>query len=71
MSLYCAGSHYEDGVIDYELFYEHAHQFMAASFIEVGGRTGLGYRDTAQDAMTIPTPTWKCAGSGFCSSSRG
>ena len=54
MSLYCAGSHYEDGVIDYELFYEHAHQFMAASFIEVGGRTGLGYRDTAQDAMTIP-----------------
>lgn len=25
-----------------------------ASFIEVGGRTGLGYRDTAQDAMTVP-----------------
>lgn len=25
-----------------------------ASFIEVGGRTGLGCRDTAQDAMTIP-----------------
>ena len=25
-----------------------------ASFIEVGGRTGLGYRDTAQDAMTMP-----------------
>jgi N,N'-diacetylchitobiose phosphorylase len=25
-----------------------------ASFIELGGRTGLGYRDTAQDAMTIP-----------------
>ncbi len=25
------------------------------SFIEVGGRTGLGYRDTAQDAMTIPS----------------
>ncbi len=24
-----------------------------ASFIEVGGRTGLGYRDTAQDAMCI------------------
>lgn len=24
-----------------------------ASFIEVGGRTGLGYRDTAQDAMTL------------------
>ena len=24
------------------------------SFIEVGGRVGLGYRDTAQDAMTIP-----------------
>ena len=32
MSLYCAGSSYEDGVIDYELFYEHAHQFMAATF---------------------------------------
>ncbi|MDR0821631.1 MAG: N,N'-diacetylchitobiose phosphorylase [Oscillospiraceae bacterium] len=32
-----------------------------ASFIEVGGRTGLGYRDTSQDAMTIPhsNPT-KC-----------
>ncbi len=31
-----------------------------ASFIEVGGRTGLGYRDTAQDAMcVIPSnPTW-------------
>ncbi len=25
-----------------------------ASFIEVGGRVGLGYRDTAQDAMAIP-----------------
>lgn len=24
-----------------------------ASFIEVGGRTGLGYRDTSQDAMTV------------------
>lgn len=24
-----------------------------ASFVEVGGRTGLGYRDTAQDAMTV------------------
>lgn len=24
-----------------------------ASFIEVGGRTGLGYRDTAQDAMSV------------------
>lgn len=24
------------------------------SFIEVGGRTGLGYRDTAQDSMTVP-----------------
>ena len=32
MSLYCAGSRYEDGIIDYELFYEGAHQFMAASF---------------------------------------
>ncbi|WP_310603542.1 GH36-type glycosyl hydrolase domain-containing protein [Anaerosporobacter sp.] len=32
-----------------------------ASFIELGGRTGLGFRDTAQDAMTIPhsNPT-KC-----------
>ena len=25
-----------------------------ASFVEVGGRTGLGYRDTAQDAMCVP-----------------
>ncbi|MGI6085906.1 MAG: GH36-type glycosyl hydrolase domain-containing protein [Acetivibrionales bacterium] len=25
-----------------------------ASFIEVGGRTGIGYRDTAQDSMAIP-----------------
>lgn len=25
-----------------------------ASFVEVGGRTGLGYRDTAQDAMSVP-----------------
>ncbi|MGB8644228.1 MAG: N,N'-diacetylchitobiose phosphorylase [Anaerolineae bacterium] len=25
-----------------------------ASFVEVGGRTGLGYRDTAQDVMSIP-----------------
>lgn len=32
-----------------------------ASFIEVGGRTGLGYRDTAQDAMCIPH-----AESGMC-----
>ena len=24
-----------------------------ASFIEVGGRTGLGYRDTAQDVMSV------------------
>ena len=32
MSLYCAGSSCADGIIDYELFYEHARQFMAASF---------------------------------------
>jgi N,N'-diacetylchitobiose phosphorylase len=25
-----------------------------ASFIEVGGRTGLGYRDTSQDIMSVP-----------------
>ncbi len=25
-----------------------------ASFIEVGGRTGLGYRDTSQDALSVP-----------------
>ncbi|QNK41747.1 GH36-type glycosyl hydrolase domain-containing protein [Caproicibacter fermentans] len=25
-----------------------------ASFIEVGGRTGLGFRDTSQDAMAVP-----------------
>lgn len=33
------------------------------SFIEVGGRVGLGYRDTAQDAMTIPhSEPEKCRG---------
>ena len=33
------------------------------SFIEVGGRVGLGYRDTAQDAMTIPHSNLeKCRG---------
>lgn len=32
-----------------------------ASFIEVGGRTGLGYRDTAQDAMcVIPSNPAQC-----------
>ncbi|MDR0486737.1 MAG: N,N'-diacetylchitobiose phosphorylase, partial [Treponema sp.] len=32
-----------------------------ASFIEVGGRTGLGYRDTSQDAMcVIPSNPQKC-----------
>ena len=32
-----------------------------ASFIEVGGRTGLGYRDTSQDAMcVIPSNPEKC-----------
>lgn len=32
-----------------------------ASFIEVGGRTGLGYRDTAQDTMCVPhTNKEKC-----------
>ena len=32
-----------------------------ASFIEVGGRTGLGYRDTAQDAMcVIPSNPGQC-----------
>jgi N,N'-diacetylchitobiose phosphorylase len=25
-----------------------------ASFVEVGGRTGLGYRDTSQDVMAVP-----------------
>ena len=32
-----------------------------ASFIEVGGRTGLGYRDTSQDVMAVPhTNPGKC-----------
>ncbi|MDZ7313847.1 MAG: N,N'-diacetylchitobiose phosphorylase [candidate division KSB1 bacterium] len=32
-----------------------------ASFIEVGGRTGLGFRDTAQDVMSVPhTNPEKC-----------
>lgn len=36
MSLYCSGSSCEDGIIDCELFYEHAHQFMASSFVPDG-----------------------------------
>ena len=36
MSLYCARSSCQDGIIDYELFYEHAHQFMTASFAPDG-----------------------------------
>ena len=83
--MYCAGSSYEDGIIEHDLFYEEfGYQYFTmsekpdegmntmintwtlyqseinvmfsrfASFIEVGGRTGLGYRDTTQDAMTIP-----------------
>jgi N,N'-diacetylchitobiose phosphorylase len=32
-----------------------------ASFVEVGGRTGLGYRDTSQDVMAVPhTNPAKC-----------
>ena len=32
-----------------------------ASFVEVGGRTGLGYRDTSQDVMAVPhTNPEKC-----------
>ncbi len=32
-----------------------------ASFIEVGGRTGIGYRDSSQDAMAVPhTNPGKC-----------
>lgn len=32
-----------------------------ASFVEVGGRTGLGYRDTAQDVLSVPhTNPAKC-----------
>ncbi len=32
-----------------------------ASFVEVGGRTGLGYRDTSQDVMSVPhTNPAKC-----------
>jgi N,N'-diacetylchitobiose phosphorylase len=32
-----------------------------ASFIEVGGRTGLGYRDTSQDVLSVPhTNPAKC-----------
>ena len=51
MSLYCAGSDYADGIIDYELFYEHAHQFMAAC-------------GTASSAPTArrPTPSWWSGG---------
>ncbi|MEG2421067.1 MAG: N,N'-diacetylchitobiose phosphorylase, partial [Oscillospiraceae bacterium] len=31
MSLYAAGSDFADGIIDYELFYEGAHQYMAST----------------------------------------
>ena len=43
MSLYCAGSSYEDGIIDYELFYEGAHQFMAATFTDLVLRVALAF----------------------------
>ena len=36
MSLYCAGCDCEDGIIDYELFYEHEHYFLASSFAPDG-----------------------------------
>lgn len=36
MSLYCAGSSYSDGIIDYELFYEKQHRYMTAGFIPDG-----------------------------------
>jgi N,N'-diacetylchitobiose phosphorylase len=37
-----------------------------SSFIEVGGRTGLGYRDTAQDAMCIPHAEPEMCGRRLC-----
>ena len=37
-----------------------------SSFIEVGGRTGLGYRDTAQDAMCIPHAEPGMCGKRLC-----
>lgn len=55
MSLYCSGSSYEDGVIDYELFYEGGHQFMTSDF-EPDGFEALrdcfigAYRDESRPA---------------------
>lgn len=57
MSLYCAGSSYEDGIIDYDLFYEHAHQYMAASFTPDGfdclRDTFLGPYHTESDPLAV------------------
>ena len=50
MSLYCAGNSYADGIIDYELFHEHARQFMASSFRPDGF-------DCLRDSFTGPYRT--------------
>ncbi len=57
MSLYCAGSSYEDGIIDYHLFYEHTHQYMASSFSPDGfdclRDTFLGPYRTETDPLAV------------------
>ncbi len=50
MSVYCAGNSYADGIIDYELFHEHARQFMASSFRPDGF-------DCLRDSFTGPYRT--------------
>ncbi|HWS42081.1 MAG TPA: N,N'-diacetylchitobiose phosphorylase [Pseudoflavonifractor sp.] len=65
MSLYCAGSDYADGIIDYDLFYEHAHQYMAASFAPDGfdclRDTFLGPYRTETDPIAVERGA--CSGS--------
>lgn len=65
MSLYCAGSSYKDGIIDYDLFYEHAHQYMASSFAPDGfdclRDTFLGPYRTESDPLAVAQG--KCFGS--------
>lgn len=65
MSLYCAGSNYADGIIDYELFYEHAHHYLTASFQPEGfdclRDAFLGPYRTESDPLAVERG--RCSGS--------